>query len=340
MSLFSLAQRPADWPSWLLESLHTLPLWELKQTYSSQSRSYVTANGQSASPSWYQASILDPWLDISYCLTFAEFVDVGRLLWREDESVAYNCQWSSQEKSLSSPWPVRLTTIFLYVRFETPPTCWARSPYYIPQGRCGAVISPSTEFPFRRLLWLSGLWWRHLNHLHTGYKLIAVAVNLRPTLSRPVCPGVRRPPGICDQFFFLLEISFSQLRVCNFVEPSLTRGQVCKLLYSCFWALPEQSLWGRNPAGLTAIFNCLTSFALRFSLYNLDANRIENTVSNRSCVVFMCGSNDGGWKSMKASRLTPPLLHRVRPAHRLKSMMFNFLNSMKSNISASTSTED
>jgi hypothetical protein len=32
--------------------------------------------------------------------------------------------------------------------------------------------------------------------------------------------------------------------------PSLTRGQVCNLLYNCFWALPEQSLWGRSPAEL------------------------------------------------------------------------------------------
>jgi hypothetical protein len=69
--------------------------------------------------------------------------------------------------------------------------------------------------------------------------------------------GVRRPSGPCDQFFFLLEISFRQLGVCDFVAPSLTRGRVCKLLYSCFWALPEQPLLGRSPAELTAIFNCL-----------------------------------------------------------------------------------
>jgi hypothetical protein len=35
-----------------------------------------------------------------------------------------------------------------------------------------------------------------------------VEVNLRPTVSRPVCLGVRRPSGTFDQFFFLLEISF------------------------------------------------------------------------------------------------------------------------------------
>jgi hypothetical protein len=82
-------------------------------------------------------------------------------------------------------------------------------------------------------------------------------VNLRPTVSRPVCPGVRRPSGTCDQFFFLLEISFRQLRLCYFVAAYLTRGWICNLLSNCFWALPEQSLLGRSPAELTAIFYCL-----------------------------------------------------------------------------------
>jgi hypothetical protein len=60
--------------------------------------------------------------------------------------------------------------------------------------------------------------------------LFEVEVNLRPTVSRPVCLGVRRPSATCDRFFFLLEISFRQLRVCYFVAPSLTRGRVCNLL--------------------------------------------------------------------------------------------------------------
>jgi hypothetical protein len=34
-----------------------------------------------------------------------------------------------------------------------------------------------------------------------------------------------------DQFFFLLDISFRQLRVCYFVATSLTRGRVCNLLF-------------------------------------------------------------------------------------------------------------
>jgi hypothetical protein len=78
-----------------------------------------------------------------------------------------------------------------------------------------------------------------------------VEVNLRTTVSRPVCLGARRPSGTSDQFFFPLEISFRQLWVCYFVAPSLTRGRVYNLLYNCFWALPEQSVLSRSPAELT-----------------------------------------------------------------------------------------
>jgi hypothetical protein len=59
---------------------------------------------------------------------------------------------------------------------------------------------------------------------------IEVEVELRPIFSRPVRPGVRHPSGTCDQFFFLLEIFFRQLRVCYFVAPSLMRGRVCNFL--------------------------------------------------------------------------------------------------------------
>jgi hypothetical protein len=48
-----------------------------------------------------------------------------------------------------------------------------------------------------------------------------------------------------------------QLHFCYFVAPSLTKGRVCNILYNCFWALPEQSLLGRSPTELRAIFYCL-----------------------------------------------------------------------------------
>jgi hypothetical protein len=86
---------------------------------------------------------------------------------------------------------------------------------------------------------------------------VRVRVTLRLTVSQSVCLGIEPNLGQLTRVYFLLEISFRQLQVCNFVAPSLTRGGVCKLLYNCFWALPEQSLLGRSPAELMALFCCL-----------------------------------------------------------------------------------
>jgi hypothetical protein len=58
---------------------------------------------------------------------------------------------------------------------------------------------------------------------------VQVEVKLQPTVSRPVRLGVRHLSGTRNQFFFLLGISFRQLRVCYFVAPSLTRERVCNL---------------------------------------------------------------------------------------------------------------
>jgi hypothetical protein len=68
------------------------------------------------------------------------------------------------------------------------------------------------------------------NCVKTCIQWHVIEVDLRPTVSRPGCPGVRHPSGTRDQFFFLLEISFRQLRLCYFVAPSLTRGRVRNLL--------------------------------------------------------------------------------------------------------------
>jgi hypothetical protein len=65
-----------------------------------------------------------------------------------------------------------------------------------------------------------------LFHNYAAILKLKLKLILLPTVS----PGVRRSSGTCDQFFFLLEISFRQLRLCYFVAPSLTRGRVCTLL--------------------------------------------------------------------------------------------------------------
>jgi hypothetical protein len=91
------------------------------------------------------------------------FVYVGRSLWQEEGSVVYNCCWASPAQSFPDHSPAGPRTIFYCLRFETPPTWRARSPYLYPPEQGGPALPPGTGFPFRRLLRLAKLRWRYLN---------------------------------------------------------------------------------------------------------------------------------------------------------------------------------
>jgi hypothetical protein len=76
------------------------------------------------------------------------FVEVGRPLWREDRSVAYNWYWPSPKQSFSGPSPAGQVTMFYCLRFEIPPTWRARSPYLYTPGIGWPSYTPRHRVPF------------------------------------------------------------------------------------------------------------------------------------------------------------------------------------------------
>jgi hypothetical protein len=65
-----------------------------------------------------------------------------------------------------------------------------------------------------------------INCRHNGHLLSpSLSLMLQPTVSRPVCLGIKHPSGAYDQIF----VNVRQLRVCSCGALSLTRGRVFRL---------------------------------------------------------------------------------------------------------------
>jgi hypothetical protein len=80
--------------------------------------------------------------------TLAVTVLMSHPLWREDESVVYNCRWSSPAQSFSGPSPTGLMITFYSLRFEISPTWRARPPYLYPRGTGWPGYTPPHWVPF------------------------------------------------------------------------------------------------------------------------------------------------------------------------------------------------
>jgi hypothetical protein len=204
-------------------------------TSQSQSQSYVTTDGQSASLSWCQAP---SWAKDQIFVTLScGFVEVRYPFWREEGVCPLQLLLVLAREVILGSESRWTHDHMLLSQIRDSPNIEGQIPAFIPQEQDGPVMPPSTGFPFCPLLRLAG-WGDHLTEVK-----VKVKVKSRSMVNRPACLGVKHPSGAEDQIF----ITVRQLRVCCCGAPSVKRGRVCRL--QLLLPSPAQSFSGPSTEG-------------------------------------------------------------------------------------------
>jgi hypothetical protein len=158
-----------------------------------------------------------------YCQSCG-FVDVGRSLWRENGSAVYISWWFSPAQSFLDPSPAGFVTIFYCLRFETPPTWRARSPYLLSRRNRVAQLYPQALGSIFVASYDSQDYGGGIRaRLHAGDQSQSHIATAGPSVSKSWC---RAPCGAHDQIY----INLWQLRSCFCRASFLMWWRVC-LLY-------------------------------------------------------------------------------------------------------------